>query len=99
MIKNLDDLFVFVTSLAEPTSNHAERGLRSTSRARNNYQTSKTKKGAKRRSVITSVLTSLKQNLPSFTLKDITDEVMKWEFTGKSLFQIQLQTLQGRASP
>lgn len=99
LIENLDDLFVFITTPAEPTSNHAERGLRPTSRARNNYQTSKTKKGAKRRSIITSVLTSLKQNLPAFTLKDIIDEVLKWEIEGKSLFHIQLETLQGRASP
>lgn len=99
LINNLDDLFVFVTTAAEPTSNIAERGLRPTAIARNNYQTSKTKKGAKRRSIISSVLSSLKQNLHDFTLKTVTAEILKWESTGKSLFHMQLQTAQQSLSP
>lgn len=95
LIRNLDDLFTFVLHEGvEPTNNTAEQALRSTARARNNYQTSKTAKGSKRRSTITSVLASLKQNLPDFSLKSVTEEIRKWQEEGKSLFQKQLETLQ-----
>ena len=94
LVRNLDDLFTFVMiSEVEPTNNRAERGFRKTALARNNYQTSKTKKGAKRRSIIDSVLTSLKQNLSDFSMESVTTEVSQWRKTGKSLFQKQLMEL------
>ncbi|MBI1813008.1 hypothetical protein HYR82_04510, partial [Candidatus Peregrinibacteria bacterium] len=46
-------------------------------KARNNYQTSKTKRGADRRSVLTSVLTSLQQSLPAFSLSTVIAEVTR----------------------
>ena len=101
LIRNLNDLFTFVLHKeVEPTNNAAEQGLRFTAKARNNYQTSKTPKGSRRRSVIASVLASLKQNLPDFSLETVTAEVIRWQQEGKSLFQKQLEDLQlQRASP
>ncbi|MEK7137573.1 MAG: transposase [Patescibacteria group bacterium] len=100
MIKYLDSLFTFVLHPeVEPTNNRAEQGFRKTAKARNNYQTSKTKRGAQRRSVLASVLTSLRQNLPEFSLNTVVAEVRKWRIDGASLFDRQLQAAQARASP
>jgi hypothetical protein len=100
LVRNIDDLFTFVLiPQVEATNNRAERGFRKTAKARNNYQTSKTKKGADRRSIIASVLTSLQQNLSCYTLQSITEEVVRWRTDGVSLFQRQLQTLRLNASP
>lgn len=98
--KYQDQMFTFVLHPeVEPTNNRAEQGLRKTAKARNNYQTSKTKAGADRRSVLSSVLTSLQQNLPSFSLTTVIEEVTKWRREGSTLFDRQLQTAQARASP
>lgn len=100
MLKHLDALFTFVLHPeVEPTNNRAEQGLRKTAKARNNYQTSKTKAGADRRSVLTSVLTSLQQNLPEFSLRTVIDEVTRWRMEGISLFERQVQAHLARASP
>ncbi len=101
LIRNIGDLFTFVLhEEVEPTNNRGEQGLRFTAKARNNYQTSKTKKGAERRSVIASVLSSLKQNLPSFSLKTVTEEIVRWRTEGKTLFAKQLELLRPQtASP
>jgi hypothetical protein len=100
LVRNIDDLFTFVlVPQVEATNNRAERGFRKTAKARNNYQTSKTKDGANRRSVIASVLTSLQQNMPVYTLQSITEEVVRWRTDGVSLFQRQLQELRLNASP
>ncbi len=100
LMRNIDDLFTFVLiPEVEATNNRAERGFRKTAKARNNYQTSKTKKGADRRSVIASVLTSLQQNMPIYTVQSITEEVVRWRTEGISLFQRQLQAVRLNASP
>lgn len=100
LIRNIDDLFTFVLiPQVEATNNRAERGFRKTAKARNNYQTSKTKKGAERRSIIASVLTSLQQNMPVYTLQSITEEVVRWRTEGISLFGRQLQALRLKPSP
>lgn len=100
MIKYLDSLFTFVLhSEVEPTNNRAEQGFRKTAKARNNYQTSKTERGARRRSVLASVLTTLRQNLPEFSLETVVTEVRQWRIDGQSLFDRQLQAAQARASP
>lgn len=76
MIKYMDSLFTFVLyPKVEPTNNRAEQGFRKTAKARNNYQTSKTVRGARRRSVLASVLTTLRQNLPAFSLETVVAEV------------------------
>lgn len=101
LIRNTDSLFIYALyDEVEPTNNRAEQGLRFTAKARNNYQTSKTSKGSERRSVIASVMASLKQNLSEFSLKSVTEEIMRWQSAGKSLFQEQLEQLQAQgASP
>jgi len=94
LIRNLKDLFTFVRiKVVEPTNNDAERGLRPVARSRNNYQTSKTKAGAKRHSILASVFFSLKQNLKEFTLQSVTKEVIRWRKQDKSLFAEQLEAL------
>ena len=100
LVKYQDSLFTFVLHPAvEPTNNRAEQGLRKIAKARNNYQTSKTERGARRRSVISSVLTSLRQNLPAFSLETVIDEAERWRIDGLSLFDRQLQTARAKASP
>ncbi len=98
LVKNKHELFTFVTTEIEPTNNTAEQGLRGIAKSRNNYQTSKTKKGATKRSIITSVLASLKQNLEEFSIHSVTEEVKSWMETGESLFEKQLKTLQENTS-
>jgi transposase len=76
------------------TNNISEQALRGDAKARQNYQTSKTEAGARRRSVIKSVLISLRQNLETFTLTSILEEVSRWRREGVSLFGRQLRELQ-----
>lgn len=100
MIKYMDSLFTFVLHPeVEPTNNRAEQGFRKTAKARNNYQTSKTERGARRRSVLASVLTTLRQNLSEFSLETVVAEVRQWRMDGQSLFDRQLQAAQARAAP
>lgn len=100
LMRNIDDLFTFVlVPQVEATNNRAERGFRKTAKARNNYQTSKTSRGAHRRSVIASILMSLQQNMPVYSLQSITEEVVRWRREGVSLFQRQLYTMKLGASP
>lgn len=100
LLRYIDSLFTFVLHpAAEPTNNRAEQGLRKTAKARNNYQTSKTNAGADRRSVLTSILISIQQNLPEFSLRTVIEEVTRWRIEGISLFERQLQVALARASP
>jgi hypothetical protein len=90
-------LFTFVT--AEPvekpngetlavsgTNNEAERTLRSPAQARDTGRTNKTAAGARRQTVIVSVLESLRQHLSSFTLSSVIEEIRRWSETGRSCF-------------
>jgi transposase len=88
------ELFTFVRYReAQPTNNISERTFRDTAQARKTGRTSKTQARVKRRSVIKSVLISLGQNLPEFTLHGILAEVTRWCRTGIVLFRRQLQKL------
>jgi transposase len=88
------ELFTFVLNPeVDATNNVAERMQRSPAKDRDAGRTNKTAAGARRRSVITSVLESLRINLPQFTLQSVVDEAMRWMREGISLFQQQLQTL------
>lgn len=61
LVRNIKDLFTFVRiEEVDPTSNTAEQGLRHVAKSRNNYQTSKSKAGAERRSILASVFFSLR---------------------------------------
>lgn len=91
------ELFTFVTAAPVKlpkgetmpvggTNNEAERTLRSAAEARKTGRTSKTPSGARRRTVIVSVLESLRQQLPTFTLSSVIAEVNRWAATGQSCF-------------
>jgi hypothetical protein len=92
-----EQLFTFVT--AEPvekpngetlvvsgTNNEAERTLRSPAQARDTGRTNKTVPGARRQTVIVSVLESLRQHLSTFTLSSVIEEIRRWSETGRSCF-------------
>ena len=85
------ELFVFVTEPhVEGTNNTAERQLRDDAMARKTGRTSKTPAGAKRRSVISSVLQSIGKQLENFTLESVIAEVNRWLHVGRSCFADQL---------
>lgn len=90
-------LFTFVTAAAvttpsgvtlpiSGTNNEAERTLREPARARDTGRTTKTVRGARRRTVNVSVLESLRQQLSTFTLSTVINEVRRWCETGQSCF-------------
>jgi transposase len=90
-------LFTFVTAeaTAQPngasqfvagTNNEAERTLRGAAEARKTGRTSKTLVGARRQTIIVSVLESLRLYLPTFTLGSVLDEINRWWETGRSCF-------------
>lgn len=95
-----EELFTFVLRPdVEPTNNVSERELRSPALDRKAGRTNKTAAGARRRSVIVSVLQSLKANLENFTLDAVVSEVTRWMKDGSSLFQETLQDLFGHQQP
>jgi transposase len=75
------------------TNNEAERTLRSAATARKTGRTSKTLRGARRQTILVSVLESLRQQLPTFTLSSIIDEILDWSATGRSCFEQLLAKL------
>jgi len=87
-------LFVFVTvAAADGNNNAAERQLRDDALARKTGRTSKTPAGAKRRSVISSVLQSIGKQLENFTLENVIDEANRWLKAGRSCFAEQVEAL------
>src|SRR5271165_6493521 len=68
------------------TNNEAERTLRSPAQARGTGRTNKTPVGARRQTVIVSVLQSLRQYLATFTLSSVIKEVAQWLKAGRSCF-------------
>jgi transposase len=93
-----EELFTFVL---EPgvasTNNFSERILRSPAQDRQAGRTNKTAAGAHRRSVIVSVLESLRVNLQEFNLTTVLEEVHRWMKEGISLFARRWQSLMGTA--
>jgi len=89
-----EELFTFVLHPeVAPTNNLAERLQRGPAQDRDAGRTSKTPVGARRRSVITSVLESLRVNHLPFTLRSVVAEATRWMREGISLFQQQLQAI------
>lgn len=68
------------------TNNEAERTLRSAATARKTGRTNKTLRGARRQTILVSVLESLRQQLPTFTLSSVLDEILDWSAPGRSCF-------------
>ena len=94
-----EELFTFVLNPAvDATNNLAERLQRSPAKDRAAGRTSKTAAGSHRRSVISSVLESLRVNLSPFTLRNVVDEVTRWMKEGISLFKQQLQAITASVS-
>jgi transposase len=92
------ELFTFVTAapatqpngISQPvagTNNEAERTLRGTAQARDTGRTNKTLAGARRQTIVVSVLESLRLYLPCFTLGSVVAEVERWLKTGHSCYQ------------
>ncbi len=89
-----EELFTFVlVPDVEPTNNSLERLLRNPALDRKAGRTNQTAAGAHRRSVIVSVLESLRANLAQFTLASVLAEVGRWLQDGMSLFAQQWQEL------
>lgn len=99
-----EQLFTFVTAPAVQTprgetnpvpgtNNPAEQGLRNPATARDTGRTNKTVRGARRQTVLTSVLESLRQYLASFTLAAVVQEVARWSACGRSCFAELLSKL------
>jgi transposase len=92
-----EELFTFVlVPEAEATNNLSERLLRGPAQDRKAGRTNKTAVGAHRRSVIVSVLESLRANLETFTLASVLEEVGRWMNEGISLFARQWRALQAK---
>jgi transposase len=103
-------LFTFVTAgpIEQPngntapvagTNNEAERSLRNVAQARKTGRTNKTLNGARRQSILTSVLESLRVYLPVFTLDNVVAELQHWAATGCSCFERLLKKLKLPARP
>jgi hypothetical protein len=100
-------LFTFVTAKpatqpngATPplgaTNNEAERTLRNPATARQTGRTNKTMAGARRQTILTSVLESLRLYLPTFTLSSVVAEIDRWIEQGRSCFAALLNKLKIR---
>jgi hypothetical protein len=92
------ELFTFVTTppVQQPngttkpvsgTNNEAERTLRGAAQARVTGRTNKTPNGARRQTVLTSVLESLRLYLPSYTFAEVVAELQRWWVDGCSCFE------------
>lgn len=91
LMKGIGALFVFVANpQVEPTNNRSERNLRREAEVRKGGRTSKTQKGAQRRSIIISVLATLNTRFEKFTLQHLLDELTRWTQLGLSRFQTEL---------
>jgi hypothetical protein len=95
------ELFVFVVrDHVEGTNNASERQLRSDAMARKTGRTSKTPNGARRQSIISSVLQSIGKQLKEFRLQGVIDEIKRWTAVGQSCFEEMRQELEpDKASP
>jgi hypothetical protein len=99
-----DELFTFLHSspATQPngvqpelagTNNEAERTLRGAAQARDTGRTSKTLAGARRTTILSSVLESLRVYLVKYTLSSVLEEIQRWQETGRSCFRDLLDKL------
>jgi len=97
-------LFTFVTGepttqpngASQPvagTNNEAERTLRNPAAARDTGRANKTPVGARRQTIIVSVLESLRVYLKTFTLANVIAEIERWRHAGESCFSKLLRKL------
>ena len=84
------ELFVFVTTEGVVGNNNAsERELRDDAQRRDTGRTNKEPTGAKRQSIIASVLRTLGKQLSDFTLDSVITEIQRWAERGRSCFTDQ----------
>lgn len=89
-----EELFTYVIyPEADGTNNESERSLRHPARDRSTGQTNKTARGARRRTVVMSVLDSLRLHLPKLTLQTVQAEVNRWRQEGISCFRRAVNSL------
>jgi hypothetical protein len=81
------------------TNNEAERTLRGAAEARKTGRTNKTANGARRRTILASVLESLRLYLPTFTLQSVIEEVKSWLQAGWSCFTALVKKLKLQLPP
>ena len=81
------------TSPVPGTNNEAEQGVRGSAMDRSTGRTSKTVRGSRRRTVIDSVLQSLRKYLVEFTLASVVKEIGSWKAQGRSCFKRLLDKL------
>jgi transposase len=97
-------LFTFVTAVpvetpcgevvpVAGTNNEAERTLRSPAMSRHTGRTSKTIRGSRRQTILHSVLESVRQYLPEFTLGTVVAEITRWSLKGRSCFSELAESL------
>jgi hypothetical protein len=85
-----EELFVFVTTEGvDGDNNVSERELRDDAQRRDTGRTNKKPTGAKRQSIIASVLRSLGKQLSEFTLDSVLAEIQRWADRGRSCFTDQ----------
>jgi hypothetical protein len=75
------------------TNNEAERTLRNPAAARDTGRANKTPVGARRQTIIVSVLESLRVYLKTFTLATVIAEIERWRQAGESCFSKLLRKL------
>jgi len=103
-LKVAQELFPFVSAkpVEQPngetqrvgaTNNESERTLRPPAEARKTGRTNKTLIGARRQTILTSVLQSLRLYLPTFTLTTVLEEIQRWIEQGQSCFEKELKKL------
>jgi len=86
------ELFVFVTTDGvDGNNNVSERELRDDAQRRKTGRTNKTTSGARRQTIITSVLRTLGKQLSEFTLASVIAEVQRWVDCGRSCFTDQAE--------
>jgi transposase len=75
------------------TNNEVERTLRNPAAARDTGRANKTPVGARRQTIIVSVLESLRVYLKTFTLANVIAEIERWRHAGESCFSKLLRKL------
>ena len=83
----------------EGNNNPSERELRDDAQRRSTGRTNKTPNGAKRQTIVTSVLRTLGKQLSKFTLESVIAEVQRWADRGRSCFTDQAKAAGLSRSP
>jgi hypothetical protein len=82
------ELFTFVLEAdVAGTNNESERTLRDSAQARKTGRTNKTPRGARRQTIVRSVLESLRTQLSHYCLGTVVEEIQRWWQRGRSCFR------------